>query len=105
MVAAGRFDEQPRILTEVVDVGFRNVVLKNDDVEYKPRRQPLKVKPDTKLIAVTRIESQKTTGQPTTLSDTQKQKLVDLVSRNARCRRLLRREHFFCKTVQLLPLP
>ena len=57
----------------------QTLVLKNDDVEYKPRRQPLKVKPDTRLIAVTRIESQKTTGTPTTLSATQRQKLLDLV--------------------------
>jgi hypothetical protein len=57
----------------------QTLVLKNDDVEYKPRRQPLKVKPDTRLIAVTRIESQKTTGVPTTLSPAQRQKLIDLV--------------------------
>src|ERR1043165_5176478 len=59
------------------------LVLKNDDVEYKPRRQPLKVKPDTRLIAVTRIESQKTTGVPTALSATQRQKLLDLVLKTA----------------------
>ena len=57
----------------------QTLTLKNDDVEYKPRRQPLKVKPDTRLIAVTRIESQKTTGLATALSTTQAQKLVDLV--------------------------
>ena len=57
----------------------QTLVLKNDDVEYKPRRQPLKVKPDTRLIAVTRIESQKTTGTPTALSATQRQKLLDFV--------------------------
>ena len=61
----------------------QTLVLKNDDVEYKPRRQPLKVKPDTRLIAVTRIESQKTTGLPSTLSATQKQKLLDLVLKTA----------------------
>jgi Protein of unknown function (DUF3142) len=57
----------------------QTLVLKNDDVEYKPRRQPLKVKPDTRLIAVTRIESQKTTGAPAALSANQRQKLIDLV--------------------------
>jgi Protein of unknown function (DUF3142) len=57
----------------------QTLVLKNDEVEYKPRRQPLKVKPDTRLIAVTRIESQKTTGTPTTLSATQRQRLAELV--------------------------
>ena len=64
----------------------QTLILKNDDVEYKPRRQPLKVKPETRLIAVTRIESQKTTGVPTTLSATQKQKLVDLVLKTAQLR-------------------
>src|SRR5689334_5791914 len=66
----------------------QTLVLKNDDVEYKPRRQPLKVKPDTRLIAVTRIESQKTTGLPSTLSATQKQKLLDLVLKSAALRNI-----------------
>ena len=61
----------------------QTLVLKNDDVEYNPRRQPLKVKPDTRLIAVTRIESQKTTGTPTALSAMQRQKLTDLVLKTA----------------------
>jgi hypothetical protein len=64
----------------------QTLVLKNDDVEYKPRRQPLKVKPDTRLIAVTRIESQKTTGLPSALSTTQKQKLLDFVLKTAQLR-------------------
>ncbi|HJT67147.1 MAG TPA: DUF3142 domain-containing protein [Pyrinomonadaceae bacterium] len=64
----------------------QTLVLKNDDVEYKPRRQPLKVKPDTKLIAVTRIESQKQTGLPTALSATQKQKLIDFLLKTAALR-------------------
>ena len=57
----------------------QTLVLKNDDVEYKPRRQPLKVKPETRLIAVTRIESEKTTGTPTALSPAQRQKLIALI--------------------------
>src|ERR1043165_229447 len=61
----------------------QTLVLKNDDVEYKPRRQPLKVKPDTRLIAVTRIESQKTTALPAALNATQKQKLIDLILKTA----------------------
>ena len=48
---------------------------------FSPRRQPLKVAPDVKLIAVTRIESQKTTGSPVALSEAQKEKLVNLVLR------------------------
>lgn len=64
----------------------QTLVLRNNDVEYKPRRQPLKVKPDTKLIAVTRIESQKITGSPTALSATQRQKLIDFVVKTAALR-------------------
>ncbi len=41
--------------------------------------QPLKVSPETKLIAVTRIESQKITGQRASLSVSQRHKLVSLI--------------------------
>jgi hypothetical protein len=57
----------------------QTLTLKNDEVVFNPRRQPLKVTPETKLIAVTRIESRKTTGSPTAQSATQKDRLVDLV--------------------------
>jgi hypothetical protein len=57
----------------------QTLILKGDDVVFKPRRQPLKVAPETRLIAVTRIESQKTTGLPTALDATQRAELVDLV--------------------------
>jgi len=57
----------------------QTLTLKHDDVEFSPRRQPLKVSPAVKLIAVTRIESQKTTGIHTALSEAQRRKLVDLV--------------------------
>jgi hypothetical protein len=57
----------------------QTLILKGDDVIYKPRRQPLKVGPETRLMAVTRIESQKTTGSPTALSETQKAVVVKLV--------------------------
>lgn len=57
----------------------QTLVLKGDEVVFKPRHQPLKVRPETRLIAVTRIESQKTTGVPTALSSTQREKLVGLV--------------------------
>jgi Protein of unknown function (DUF3142) len=53
----------------------QTLVLKGEDVVFKPRHQPLKVRPEMKLIAVTRIESEKTTA----LSATQREKLVDLV--------------------------
>jgi Protein of unknown function (DUF3142) len=53
--------------------------LKNDEVIFNPRRQPLKVSPATKLIAVTRIESQKTTGEQATLNASQRERLVTLI--------------------------
>ncbi|HJY27245.1 MAG TPA: hypothetical protein VJ306_04360 [Pyrinomonadaceae bacterium] len=59
----------------------QTLTLKNGDVVFSPRRQLLKVSPEVKLIAVTRIESQKTTGLPTALSAAQRNKLVDLVLR------------------------
>jgi hypothetical protein len=57
----------------------QTLVLKRDEVVFKPRLQPLKVGPQTKLIAVTRIESQKTTGLPIALSANQRKELVQLV--------------------------
>ena len=59
----------------------QTLVLKGDDVAFDPRHQPLDVSPETKLIAVTRIESQKQTGQPAALSDAQKQKAISLIVR------------------------
>ena len=47
----------------------QTLTLKGDEVVFNPRHQPLQVSPDTKLIAVTRIESQKTTGQRAALSE------------------------------------
>jgi hypothetical protein len=57
----------------------QTLTLKNDDVLQKPRRWPLKVPPATRLIAVTRIESRKTTGQPVSLSDNQRTRLSALI--------------------------
>ncbi len=57
----------------------QTLTLKGDDVVFKPRRQPLKVAPETRLIAVTRIESQKTTGTRTALDEVQRAEVVDLV--------------------------
>ena len=53
----------------------QTLILKGDEVIFKPRHQPLKVGPEMRLIAVTRIETEKTTA----LSATQREKLVDLV--------------------------
>ena len=57
----------------------QTLTLKGDEVIFKPRQQPLDVSPDTKMMAVTRIESQKQNGERAALSDVQRQKLVDLI--------------------------
>lgn len=57
----------------------QTLVLNGDRVVFNPRRQPLKVLPETKLIAVTRIESSKTTGERADLNPAQKEKLVELI--------------------------
>jgi hypothetical protein len=64
----------------------QTIALKNDDVILNPRHQPLDVSPETKLMAVTRIESQKTTGEYASLSDTQRREAVDLILRTMRLR-------------------
>lgn len=62
----------------------QTLALKNDDVILDPRHQPLDVSPEAKLIAVTRIESQKTTGQYAALSDAQRKKAVELILQTMR---------------------
>ena len=57
----------------------QTLVLKGDEVVFNPRRQPLKVAPETRLIAVTRIESQKTTGQRPALSAEQRKRVAALI--------------------------
>ncbi len=59
----------------------QTLTLKNADVIYSPRRQPLKVPPGAKLIAVTRIESQKTMREKAELSDEQRAKLVERIKK------------------------
>jgi hypothetical protein len=66
----------------------QTLVLKGDDVTLSPRHQPLEVSPETKLMAVTRIESSKTTGQRAALSDAQRSKLVSLVMRTLQLNRV-----------------
>ena len=61
----------------------QTLVLQGDEVIFKPRHQPLQVSPNTKLMAVTRIESQKITGQRAALSEAQRQKLVSLIVNTA----------------------
>lgn len=64
----------------------QTLALKNDDVILNPRHQPLDVSPETKLMAVTRIESQKNTGEGAALSDSQRKKIVELVLRTMQLR-------------------
>lgn len=64
----------------------QTLVLKGDDVIFSPRHQPLDVAPETKLTAVTRIESQKQTGQTVSLSEPQKQRLIELILRTRELR-------------------
>jgi hypothetical protein len=57
----------------------QTLTLKGDDVTFSPRHQPLQVPTGTKMMAVTRIESQKITGQSPSLSQNQRQQLVKLI--------------------------
>jgi hypothetical protein len=57
----------------------QTLALSGEEVIFNPRRQPLKVSPQTKLIAVTRIESQKTTGKRAALSLVQRDRLLALI--------------------------
>lgn len=77
--------ERPEDLTfldsEQFGVAFlsQTLVLEGNEVVFRPRRQPLKVSPATKLVAVTRIESTKTTGERVALSPAQTATLVSLI--------------------------
>jgi hypothetical protein len=57
----------------------QTLTLKGDEVVLSPRHQPLKVTPDAKVMAVTRIESEKITGQKPTLSAGQRQEVLKLI--------------------------
>jgi hypothetical protein len=59
----------------------QTLTLKNGDVVYSPRHQPLRLPPNTKLIAVTRIESQKITHERPGLTDQQQQQLIERVKK------------------------
>ncbi|MBX7173570.1 MAG: DUF3142 domain-containing protein [Pyrinomonadaceae bacterium] len=53
----------------------QTILLNSDEVEVRLRRQPLKVNPETKLIAVTRIETNKNAN----LSEKQRQEVLRLL--------------------------
>ena len=57
----------------------QTLVLNGDDVVHKPRRQPLLVPPDAKVIAVTRIESQRSKDQRPALSPQQTNRAGELI--------------------------
>lgn len=60
----------------------QTLYLQNDEVVFKPRRQPLEINPDVYLIAVTRIETNKQSGKRSNLSENQLNNLVDLVKKS-----------------------
>ena len=55
--------------------------LQQDEIVFRPRRQPLELPPDIYLIAVTRIETQKGNSIRPTLSAEQRGKIVNLVKK------------------------
>jgi len=55
----------------------QTLTLKDGEVVYSPRHQPLKLPPGVKLIAVTRIESQKITREQVDLTDDLRKELVE----------------------------
>ena len=57
----------------------QTLTLKNDQVTLQPRRQSLKIAPNTYLIAVTRIETDKQTSNRANLSDERQEKVVSLI--------------------------
>lgn len=55
--------------------------LKNDEVIFQPRRQSLQIAPNTYLIAVTRIETDKRSANQSDLSDARKEKVIYLIKK------------------------
>jgi hypothetical protein len=55
----------------------QTLTLKDGEVVYSPRHQPLKLPPGVRLIAVTRIESQKITREHVDLTDDLRKELVE----------------------------
>ena len=62
-----------------VAVLAQTLVLKDDDVVQKPRHHPLLVPPDLKVVAVTRIESQRSKTQKPALSGSQATRISQLI--------------------------
>ena len=69
--------------TEKFGVAFlaQTLMLQNDEVVFKPRRQPLELAPGTYTIAVTRIETNKDQKDRPKLSAEQLKKIISLVKK------------------------
>jgi hypothetical protein len=67
--------------TKEIGVAFlaQTLFLQNEEIVWKPRRQPLEIAPETYLIAVTRIETSKEGGKRPPFSPSQVEKIVNLV--------------------------
>jgi hypothetical protein len=59
----------------------QTLTLQQDDVVFRPRRQPLELPENIYVIAVTRIETVKENKQRPTLSDEQRKKIVSLIKK------------------------
>ena len=64
----------------------RTIHLRSDEINVRPRLQPLRVAPETKLIAVARIESDR--ARPPSLSPEQRARIVESLIELARDERL-----------------
>lgn len=59
----------------------QTLTLQNEEVAFRPRRQPMEVAPNTYLIAVTRIETSKDINSRPKLSKEQSEKAVSLIKK------------------------
>jgi hypothetical protein len=59
----------------------QTLTLQKEEVNFRPRRQPMEVLPETYLIAVTRIETVKDQNKRPNLSEEQKKKVVSLIEK------------------------
>jgi hypothetical protein len=59
----------------------QTLILQQDEVAFRPRRQPLELAPNTYVIAVTRIETLKENTKRPTLSGEQRKKIVNLIKK------------------------
>ena len=69
--------------SKVFGVAFlaQTLILQTDEVNFRPRRQPLEILPETYLIAVTRIETSKDQNKHPDLSEEQRKKVVSLIEK------------------------